>query len=401
MAIFGGENVSKNQSLLGSKPNRFVKAASLLSVLAFASSLATAQTEVCECDKERPDGQTISQNSTAGESFENLALDFVMSLGSRIREQRNYYYYSSQNTQAGTVGPILGGAAGADDTVFGDSGFSLFVFDNYSRRDRDTTSTGGGYDQSVNTFTMGFDYRVNNATFVGMSLSSTEGESDFETIDAESDVSSVILGLHGARYWQNFFVSALISYGQMDIEIDRANTFDTFSADTDGRYWYGDLSLGYEHSLSNGLRITPVARVLYLGGEIDAYRESSNSGFGVVRSIDSEDLDNTLLTLSLQADYPFLMNWGVLMPTARLELVGNFSDGYETNGMALNAADDSTIATIAESTDDPDDTSLVFSAGFSAQLQQGLSGYVVYERLFEHDFMTKYSLVLGMRYEFP
>ncbi|MEX1666085.1 autotransporter outer membrane beta-barrel domain-containing protein [Zhongshania arctica] len=333
--------------------------------------------------------------ATVGESSGMQAQEFAMTLLTKINDSR-------ANRDKGVKGKkkALGGAAGADNAMLDGSRFSLFGFTDYSNRDRHATSRSGGYEQRVNSVTLGFDYRLDDSTFFGASISGSDGDSELDTGDGGSDVSSTTLGIHGAKYWGNTFVAGLIAYGSLDIDVNRTTPVDGFRASTDGGYWYGDLSIGFEGNYG-GWRVTPQARVLLLNGDVDAYQEQSASGFGVVRSVNSQDIDSAILALSLQADHPVLMNWGVLLPSVRVELISDGSDGYKSNGQNLNDSDKSAISSFADQADDPDSSTVAVSVGTSAQFSQGLAAYVVYERLFYHDYLTKFTATIGVRYELP
>ncbi|WP_269618387.1 autotransporter outer membrane beta-barrel domain-containing protein [Zhongshania sp. BJYM1] len=344
--------------------------------------------------------------ATVSESTGTQAQEVAMSLLPRIL---------SQNTSGGSSAKKgkkrvtafdfrdLGGAAGADDAdnaLLNGGRFSLFSFTDYTNRDRHATSRSGGFEQEVNSFTLGFDYRIDDSMFFGMTVSGADGESKLDTRTGGSDTSSTTIGVHGAKYWGNSFVAGLIAYGALDIDIDRTAAGDSFSASTDGSYWYGDISIGFEENYG-GWRITPQARALLVSGDIDAYREKSATGTGVIRSIQSQDIDSAILTLSVQADYPLLLDWGVLLPSMRVELIADGGDGYKSNGQNLNDVDKTVVNTFADQADDPDSSTVAVSWGASAQFSQGLAAYIVYERLFYHDYLNKYTATVGVRYELP
>lgn len=343
--------------------------------------------------------------ATVGESSGTQAQEVAMTIGTKIINQRTVGNRSGDTDQQLTAFDLqsLGGAASADtdgDSLRNGSRISLFSFGEYSERDRKGTALSSGYEQELSAFTLGFDYRLDDATFLGMTVSGSEGESDLDSGNGGSEVSSTTLGIHGAKYWGNNFVAGFLAYGSLDIDVSRSTAADSFSASTNGAYWYGDIAVGFEENYG-GLRVTPQARVLFLSGDIDAYRERSASGAGVIRSVDSQDIDTTILTLSVQADYPVLLSWGVLLPSMRAELISDSGDGYTSNGQTLNDADKSAISTFADQADDPDSSTVSVSWGTSAQFKGGFAAYVVYERLFFHDYLDKYTATVGLRYELP
>ncbi|WP_344932665.1 autotransporter outer membrane beta-barrel domain-containing protein [Zhongshania borealis] len=297
----------------------------------------------------------------------------------------------------------LGGAAGADsddNALLDGSRLSFFSFVDHTKRDREATASSSGYDQESDSLTLGFDYRLDNTSFAGLSISASDGDSELDSQLGGSEVSSSMLGAHGAKYWDTHFISAFFAYGSIDIDINRLTVGDAFSASTDGDYWYGDLTFGAEYSYGS-LRLSPSMRALFMSGKIDGYTERSASGGGAVRSINTQDIDSNILSLALQADYSLLQSWGVLLPSMRAEFIFDQGNAYKTNGQTLNDSDKSVLGSISDQSDEPDSSTLAISWGVSAQFKRGLATYFAYERLFLHDYLNKYTMTLGFRYELP
>ena len=89
------------------------------------------------------------------------------------------------------------------------------------------------------------------------------------------------------------------------------------------------------------------------------------------------------------------------MPSLRVELIATDGDAYTANGQNLNDSDKSAISSFANEADDPDSSTVLVSWGASAQFSGGFAAYAVYERLFYHDYLNKYTATVGLRYEFP
>jgi len=344
-----------------------------------------------------------SCGATVTEGGGSQAQDTAMTLGSKINSFRGRSGGGSgKKKQVATFNyHALGGAAGDGDNALLDSSrFSLFSFADYTERDREATASSSGYKQQASALTLGFDYRIDDSSFAGMSISRSDGDSDLDSRLGGSEVSVNMLGVHGARYWAEHYISMLVAYGAMDIDIARLGAGDSFKATTDGKYWYADLTMGTEYQYGP-LRLSPTMRALLMTGEIDAYTERSASGFGAVRSINSQDIDSNILSLALQADYSLLQSWGVLLPSMRAEFNFDQGDGYKTNGQTLNDGDKTVIGSISDLSDEPDSSTLAVSWGVSGQFKRGFAAYAVYERLFLHDYMNKYTATLGFRYELP
>lgn len=291
-----------------------------------------------------------------------------------------------------------GGAASGDEaegSLSGLSPWSLFAFDDMTERDREATVKGGGFEQSGNTFALGFDYRVDPDTYAGMSVTVVDSETDFDNNGGSSELGVWLLGVHGAKYWDEVSLSGLVAYGDMDLDIARNQSGTRFNGDTGGDFLMLDMSVSYEYSHGNGMRLSPSVRLFHLGGEVDAYREQA---VGAATTVDyrAQDLESTLVTLSVTGDYSQLMEWGVLTPTVRFDLVNDLSDASTTTSQSSLTA-----AAISSQSDDPDELTANISAGLAAQFRGGLSAYAMYEQLLAHDYMERYSVIVGVRYELP
>ncbi|AMO68200.1 hypothetical protein DOK_04312 [gamma proteobacterium BDW918] len=359
-------------------------------------------TAVRVAESESPEPTQTELNDSCGatvtEGSASQAKELAMTVLNKINNLRSRS--GNTNQTAGLNFSPLGGAASADNALLDDSRLSLFSFTEYTKRDREATASSGGYDQESNAITIGFDYRVDEASFAGMSISVSDGDSDLDSRLGGSEVSSLMLGSHGAKYWDSHYISAFLAYGAIDIDVDRSTTSDAFSASTEGDYWYADFTVGADYDYGP-LRLNPSVRALFMRGEVDSYTERSASGSGAVRSVNAQDIDSTVLSLAVQADYSLLQSWGVLSPSVRAEFNFDQGDAYKTNGQTLNDADKSFLASISDQSDEPDSSTLALSFGVAAQFKRGLAAYAAYERLLMHDYMNKYTATIGLRIELP
>jgi len=315
---------------------------------------------------------------------------FVSELRSRIAQQRRGPRMSGAQVQ--------GGGASADEAIGGVSGYgrlSPFGILDYSEADRDATPRGNAYDQDSQTAILGADYRVSNDLFVGGTLNVITGDTDFEGNSGSTEVDTYLVGLHGSRYFEdNMFMDVLVTYGQLDTDIERIDTAgNRFTASPDGDAYSAEVSVGHNYS-SGRLRITPLGRLLYLSGSLDGYRETRQSGGGTRQRVAEQRFDSANLELSTQADYVFLTGWGVLIPSLNVAYQHEFSDPDAARVTPVGFGGSTT-----QTPDTPDRNTVVVRAGVSAQFQRGWSGFASYEQLFEHDFRDRYNAVVGVRYE--
>jgi hypothetical protein len=346
-----------------------------------------------ETSSSEPCGATVSESS--GAQAQGSVMTLLSKIG-RFRAKGGGEGEKDKKTASG-------GAASADsldNAMLDGSRFSLFGFADYFKSDRDASSRSDGYEQEINSLTLGFDYRLDDSTFFGVFINGSDGDTELYADDGGSDVSSATVGIHGAKYWGNTFVAGLIAYGALDITSNRITSSDSFRASTEGDFWSGGLSIGFEENFG-GWRITPQAGVLLLSGDIDAYQERSASGNGVVRRINSQSIASQMLTLTLQADYPVLLNWGVLLPSLRVDLISDGGDGSKINGQNLDDLNKNVISSFADQAEEPDSSNVAVSAGASALFRDGLVVYAVYERLLHHEYLNKYTATVGFRCELP
>ncbi|MGJ8687851.1 MAG: autotransporter outer membrane beta-barrel domain-containing protein [Spongiibacteraceae bacterium] len=333
-------------------------------------------------------------HNQSGETSSNQLLDFSLGLGQRIAGQRRSLMHLE--------GEVAGGGASSDgDSNIANTGrFSLLVFDEYSSSDRDNTAVGQGYEQSSNALTVGGDYRLDSTLFIGATISASAGESDFDNNAGRHETDALILAAHAAKFWGPLSLDAVVSGGSFDLDIARFDGFDNYTASTSGDYVSADMSVAY--GINRGAwNITPLARMLILDGEVDAYRESSQSGAGLIKDLRKESFESQLFALSLQADYVLTQNWGVLIPSFKLEWQQEFADASQTTGQILNDSDKSFVSAVSQSSDDPESSSFNATLGASAQFAHGWSGFLVSEVLLGHDYLSKSNIVLGLRYEMP
>jgi outer membrane autotransporter protein len=231
--------------------------------------------------------------------------------------------------------------------------------------------------------------------FAGATFNYLSGDTDFGGDAGSADVDSYVFGFHSAKYWDNdVFLEGLFTLGQFDLETRRVDGFDLmrYDASPEGNLYSADLALGQVHSRGRW-RVTPLAKLLYLDGSIDGYRENDPSGSGSPETFEKQDFDALNLALSLQTDYVVLQNWGVLIPSLKVAYHHEFSDRHAVRSVRFGVP-------FSQTTDEPDSHTAVVRIGASAQFKRGWSGFASYEKLFGHDYLDRDNVVLGARYEF-
>lgn len=381
--------------------NRLSGGAALVALVGALAMAPSSFAQDCQSSLQNDrEGQRCSSQTAEAVSTELTAI--LGSLSSKISGIRRQKLCAADGG-FGACGGVRGGAASADqaeDMLLSSGRLSLLALHDYSNQQRDNTSLGAGFDQSANAVTLGLDSRLSRDTFAGATLSVSRSETELDGKAGEQEGDSVILAGHLSRYFARFFVDALIGFGQSELDIDRTDGIDQYSASSDSDYWSGDVALGYAYSKERW-RLTSMLRAKMLRGSVDGYREKSENQSGILKDFDEQDLESTRLELSLQADYVVLTQWGVLIPSSKLEVMQEFADATTVSGRNLNAFDNSLNSNFNEASDDPDGTTALLGLGVSAQFKRGWSAYANGDVLLGHSYLDTYSIVAGLRYELP
>ncbi|WP_372861108.1 autotransporter outer membrane beta-barrel domain-containing protein [Spongiibacter sp.] len=351
----------------------------------------------CESGPSDP-GQGGGANCTAqvGESSATATQEFLSRLSGQIGQARRGRQYALPNSLKDAQYRERGGAAGAaEGGDFAEIGrAAVFSSYDYADSERDSSAVAAGFEQETHSAMLGVDYRIDPSFFAGASLSYINSETRLDKTADGNDMDSLVLGVHASKYWHNdFFAELLVTLGDIELDSDRSDFSSRYQAATDGDFVSGEVSLGYGHS-DGRWRLTPLIRLLSMRGELDAYTESDSSGVGAPRSVETQYIDSLMADLSLQVDYVILTDWGVLIPSYRMNYRSELADA---NAVTYTAGG----ITTTETPDDPDDQVYVVNAGVSAQLPRGLSLFSSYEQLLGHAFMERRSAVVGFRYELP
>lgn len=339
--------------------------------------------------------------SRFGESMTFTLSEFSSGLADKISELRRIKI-CGVGVSLAMCGPAKGGAAGAsseENALLEDSRLSLIAVDDYSNSKRDETLPGEGYEESSNAFSIGVDYRISPDFFTGVTVSALSNETELDRQQGSQDGDSFFIGAHLSKYWGIAYVDARVAYGSSSLDTKRRDNLGSYKGSTDASSWSIDFAAGYGFSKKRW-RVNPNAGLSMTMGSIDAYRERSAGATGIVRDLEDQDIESIVLTLGIQADYAIPTDWGVLVPSARMNALSELADAIEVKGVQRNASDQSQAGVIDEESTEPDRAALELAVGLSGQFKHGWSAYADSKVLLGHDYLDRYSLVVGARYEF-
>ncbi|WP_372749624.1 autotransporter outer membrane beta-barrel domain-containing protein [Litorivivens sp.] len=335
--------------------------------------------------------------SQTSSSVSTQSVDFVSGLSTKISIQRSgfgRYSRPGSRQKAATSGRSLGSGASADtDSDITLSGrLSPFVVVDHSENERRATNAGLAYKQDLDAVILGTDFRVSNDLIMGATLNYLKSDTDFANNRGHSESDNYVAGLHASHYIGNLYLDALLTYGKLDIDISRIDALgNRYDSETEGAFHSAELATGY-NATHRGWGFTPSVRLLHLRGSLDGYGEVDINSGGQANNFQRQYFESLNARAALQVDYAMLRNWGVLVPSLY------FAYHHEYIG-AETTRSQTTFGTLTQTTDDPARNYRMGRLNLAAQFKRGLSGFLSYERLIDHEYFDRDTVTLGVRYE--
>lgn len=329
--------------------------------------------------------ESTCADQTASSTREQTT-DFIGGISDRISQQRSGF--GLNRNRSASLTPALGGAASADSDISSSGRLSPFAVIDSSDSERKATTTSRAYDQDANTVILGVDYRLNSDLIAGATLSYLDSDTDLDNDQGSSDNETIVLGLHASKYWGDTYLDALLTYGQIDLDVERVSPGGRFDGSTDGDVHSAELALGrlINHEQWS---ISPSVRLLHARGALDGYTEVNTSGGTGAVSYREQKFESLNARAAIQGDYVVLTNWGVLVPSLYFAYHHEYIDADAVT----------TTAGLKQFSDDPARNYRVGRLNIAAQFKRGLSGFLSYERLINHEFLDRDTVALGVRYE--
>lgn len=292
---------------------------------------------------------------------------------------------------------------GGEDLLREYSRLGLFLRGDLNFGDQDKTRNESAFDFDAQTLTAGADYRINDNFFTGVSASL--GQTEIEFADQAGDITTdnYALAVYGSLYSGAGYVDGILSYGWTDVETERHIVYSdaggevdrTARGETDGSEYYVSVNAGYTFRLG-GFNFDPLVRAFYLDGEVDPYREFGAGGWDL--DIGEQGFESLSLSAGGQLSYTFLPSWGVIIPYLRAEYTHEFEDSADGIRYRFANANLPDSEMLIEG-DTLDSDFLVYSAGLTAQVAHGFSGFVNYQVLGSYENLSGEILSFGLRWE--
>ncbi len=299
-----------------------------------------------------------------------------------------------------------GGASG-DEAVGGKLG--LFINGSLGNGDKDETAFEAAYDFEGTGVTVGADYRFTDSIVGGVALGYGKSDTDFST-GGSLDVDGVTGSVFGSWYGERAHVDLIAGYGSQSLDSVRRVTYTlgeeptpidhTATGDTDSDITSAGLSAGYEFG-QGGWRIASTAAVSYLEASIDGFSEQGGSNPELNLEFGEQDAKSLQLQFAFDLGYTASTSRGVVRPYARATQVWEQENDQQSFFIRYVADPFKTPETTAAVTsDDPDNSFVLWAVGISAAFANGFGAFLDYESVASLDTVSYAEFTLGLRYEF-
>ena len=338
------------------------------------------------------------------------AIDFGLgqrtNIASRLISLRNAGTPLASLADPYSLYATTGGASG-DEAMDGRLG--LFINGSLGNGDKDETEFETAYDFELTGVTVGLDYRFTDSMVAGVAIGYATSDTDFDTggsLDADGVTGSVF----GSWYGERAYVDLIAGYGSQSLDSVRRVTYTlgeeptpidhTATGDTDSEITSAGLSAGYQFG-QGGWRFTPTAAISYLDVSIDGFAEHGGSNPELNLEFEDQDAESLQLQLGFDIGYTASTSWGVVTPYARATQVWEQENDQQTFFIRYVADPFKTPETTAAVTsDDVDDSFVLWAIGISAVFANGFGGFLDYESVASLDTVSYGEFTLGLRYQF-
>ena len=319
------------------------------------------------------------------------------------------------------------GKPGADDgKIAGFGPWSIFanVQGEWFDQRRPANSNERGFDGDRYRGTLGFDYRLNAGSRLGVMFSYEKYTSLF---DAEISTASFVPPSNaGSAEAKTFAATAFASFAPAEnVWIDAAagiawsnNDFRrnaifqpavapmkmvpvNTSGSADGRQYFASFGAGYDFT-SGSLSIGPYVRGRYTHSKIDGYRETDLSLSGLAMDVGQQKATSFAGVLGIRSSFAISASWGVIVPQVRFEYEHEFKDDIRTTEtqFVLDPNPNQTGHQLPVTTDAPDREYANAGFGLAFVLPRGIVPFIDYEALIGYKNFTRHRVTAGLRVEF-
>ncbi|WP_083960620.1 autotransporter domain-containing protein [Methylomonas lenta] len=295
----------------------------------------------------------------------------------------------------------LGGAAGDDDSLFGESPLGVFLQTRFTFGDQQNTLWDRGFSSESRAVTLGTDYRFTEQLVAGLAFNYTNQSLSYDQSAGYTETNSYMGAVYGSYFLpQDFYIDWVANYGSNEYTFNRQYRYTGFSGQTQanpsGEQYNFALSSGKSFNFQEW-GVNPYVRAEFLNMHIGQYQEQGGNGFDTTTAAQSND--SFVTSLGAEFSYTASMNWGVLIPAARVEWEHQYLNDNRAIQMRLTQAG-AGLGNFVIQTGAPDRDYVNLGGSLSATLPNGGAGFVRYETRLGQSAISDHIVEGGIRLSF-
>jgi len=288
--------------------------------------------------------------------------------------------------------------------------FNFFASGNSGWGTHAATDREHGFDTSVQTFLVGFDYLVNPSMIAGLGIT-------YETngVDFQNGVGDLRSRRYSAMSFMSYSLAKALSFdgylGYDRLSHDAVRAIDYVivlnagqpteetrqirsiaTGNVDGGQVQAGGDVGYVWS-ARALSLMPHVAVDYVGTALDPYAETDQVGLAM--AYDRQSFRSLTLRTGLMTTMALSRPWGVLTPQVRAEWVHEFENAERE--IRTRFVGDVNGHRIALRTDAPDREYALVGGGVTAVLPGGFSTFIHFQGSVGLEQMREQRLSMGLR----
>jgi outer membrane autotransporter protein len=200
---------------------------------------------------------------------------------------------------------------------------------------QDTTSDGPGYHGSIETPTIGLDYRVTPDLTIGGLAHVQVANSDFKD-GSHARLEDALIGAYGVYSHDSWFANGLLGVGYNDYDNRRvALNGSTAEGSPSGEEFMATLGGGYNFK-QDGWNLAPVAGLQYTYIDVDSYNEEGAGAMNL--KVSNQNINSLRTKLGAQVSSNFNVSGVKLTPNAAASWYHDLLDGNNKVDESLSGA---------------------------------------------------------------
>jgi len=318
-------------------------------------------------------------------------------------------YINDQQLAGHSSERITGGSAGAlglkEEESIEESPFSFYLKNSIAISEQKTSNNLAGFKANAFSFLGGGDYRFTDDVVAGAALNYLSNDLDLANSQGKLEGTGFGLIAYGSYFpGQAWFLDGSVHLGTGSYDLSRNIDFtinavpfsEVARSSTDVNQMGITFGGGYDIVLDQGGQIELGGQFSYVSSEVDGYRETGAGGLNL--NIASQEIQQTLITLSAQFSKALSTKIGVFIPMVRGAFVTDLSADEQT--IAADFVSDPDNGSFSFVTPSRDSVYLELAAGGSFYFINGAAVFVQLETLQLISDYAQWTFNMGYRQEF-